>query len=50
MIEYLQNIIFSISISAISFWAGALWMRENYIGVIRQLNAEIESLTRSRRV
>lgn len=45
MIEYLQNVIFSISISVISFWAGACWMRENYLDKIRQLLSEIDRLT-----
>ena len=50
MLEYLQNVILTSAVCILGFCAGACWMRENYIHVIRQLNAEIESLTSSRRV
>ena len=50
MIEWLTELLVQTCVCLLGFACGACFMRENYIHVIRQLNAEIESLTHSRRV
>ena len=50
MIEWLTEMLVQSCACLLGFACGMLWMRENYIDKIRQLNAEIESLTHSRRV
>ena len=42
MIEFLSNII----LCGLCFWFGACWMRENYLGIIQELQRENEALKR----
>lgn len=44
MIEFLYATLIQAGSAALGFLAGALWMRENYISVIRQLHLEIKNL------
>lgn len=44
MTEFFMNVLVQSASAALGFVAGCLWMRENYIDVIRQLRLEIESL------
>ena len=44
MTEFLSSLLIQTATATLGFAAGALWMRENYISVIHQLNIEIDKL------
>lgn len=44
MTEFLSALIIQSASAALGFVAGMMWMRENYISVIHQLNLEIQNL------
>jgi hypothetical protein len=45
MIEWLTEMLVQTCVCLMGFACGALWMRENYLGKIKELLSEIDRLT-----